>query len=245
MLDMNHVPGRSHYEDDDGHCSPADIQYFSGGLTTQIWRGKIDRCLKEGWCQREYLMPMVTDPILCLPAWADGLAVFCLGAGTQTGFPGSVACTPQTMTACTGTNPSQRCHWTSTLQLLVDIWLCICGGLTELVIIKEKELLLTVPSEWWTLGWIFRKLFLCLGRPVELGLPSVQGKDRKHRLKTNQTATASWEEHAREGTSNKRKLRPPASMLWAAPELTHPLLLESKICDFLLWVTPNLLFFLL
>lgn len=169
----------------------------------------------------------------------------CLGAGTQTGFPGSVACIPQTMTACTGANPSQRCHWISMLQLLVDIWLCICGGLTELVIIKEKELLLTVPSEWWTLGWIFRKLFLCLGRPVELGLPSVQGKDRKHRLKTNQTATASWEEHAREGTSNKRKLRPPASMLWAAPELTHPLLLESKICDFLLWVTPNLLFFLL
>lgn len=109
-------------------------------------------------------MPMVTDPTLCLPAWADGLAVFCLGAGTQTGFPGSVACTPQTMTACTGANPSQRCHWTSTLQLLVDIWLCICGGLTELVIIKEKELLLTVPSEWWTLEWIFRKLFLCLGR---------------------------------------------------------------------------------
>lgn len=109
-------------------CLAKAIVKMMMGTALQL-KGEIDRCLREGWCQREYLMPMVTDPILCLPAWADGLAVFCLGAGTQIDFPGPVACTPQTMTARTGANPSQRCHCVSTLQLLADIWLCICGAL--------------------------------------------------------------------------------------------------------------------
>lgn len=208
---MNRVPGKSHCEDDDGHCSPAegwDWQMSQGGMMP-TW-------VSHAYGHRSNSLPP------CLSWWPGCLLPRCWDSNWLS------------WASSLYTTDNDSSYWSQSLTTMsLCIYVAATGrhmamylwSLTELVIIKEKELLLTVPSEWWTLERTFRKLFLCLGRPVELGLPSVHGKDRKHRLKTNQTATASWEEHAREGTSNKRKLRPPASMLWAAPELTHPLLL--------------------
>lgn len=78
---------------------------------------------------------------------------------------------------------------------------------------NHKGKRITINSAFWTMK--FRMDIQKIGRAVELGFPCVHGKDRKHRRKTNKTATASWEEHAQEDTSNKRKLRPPASTLCA------------------------------